>query len=245
MIRLLALVTVFFNMFISLSLAQDASIFDKAREMYPQIDEYIRKEAICEEKEREFSPIYLGVYGKVFPIEEEDLLSLFQKRAARLQGRRKEFERIAKESVKRHAKVSLNLPHAKKHKTFYVDPTFVLPDDITDEKGNVLFQKGTKINPLDYVTLSKTYVLIDERSDEQVRFAQGLLKKRPKRTTVILTDGDVFRWFEKTKVWAFKAPEELIERLCIEATPSVVSQEGKLIKVEEIPVEEKKTHAGN
>jgi len=244
MIRLLALVTVFFNMFISLSLAQDASIFDKARKIYPQIDEYIRKEAIYEKKEREFSPICLGVYGKVFPIEEEDLLSLFQKRAARLAQRRKEFERIAKESVKRHAKVSLNLPHAKKHKTFYVDPTFVLPDDITDEKGNVLFKKGTKINPLDYVTLSKTYVLIDERSDEQVRFAKGLLKKGPKRTTVILTDGDVFRWFEKTKVWAFKAPEELIERLCIEATPSVISQEGKLIKVEEVAVE-KKTYAGN
>jgi len=241
MTRLLVLLTVFFNMFISLPWAQENTsvfnVFEKAKRLYPQIEDYIKKEAICEKEEKEFSPIYLGVYGKVFPIEEEDLLFLFQKRAAKLTEKRKEFEKIAKESVKRHAKVSFNLPHAKEHKTFYVDTTFTLPEDITDEKGNVLFRKGTKINPLNYVSLSKTYVLIDENSDDQVRFARSFLEKKPGKTTIILVDGDVLGWFKKTKVWAFKAPEELIERLCIEATPSVVTQEEALIKVEEVPVE--------
>jgi hypothetical protein len=61
------------------------------------------------------------------------------------------------------------------------------------------------------------------------------LKKSYKNLLILLTDGNLPKAAEKIGQMVYRADNHILERLGIERVPSVITQEGVRLKVEEIP----------
>lgn len=119
-------------------------------------------------------------------------------------------------------------------KTYYVDPTYVVHEDVYDDQGRLAVLAGTRINPFDYMQWSKSIILIDAREQWQVDFAMAQLDARP-NDKVILTGGsylEVMRETERRVYYDING--NFTTRFNIKRVPAVVSQEGKRVKVVEI-----------
>ena len=182
----------------------------------------------------------LGVIGPVYPIAEPSLLEviLSKLRKAESSGVLARLQQDTQAKVKRG--IQQPAPVARITKTtrarsFYYDPSIVVPYAITDAEGKVIVAPGTKVNPLDTVSLSKQLLFIDARDPAQVGRAKGILDERAGRVKVILTGGSYLdlmrRW--KRPVF-FDQQGSLTEKLGIRHVPALVSQEGRRLRIDEL-----------
>ena len=182
----------------------------------------------------------LGVIGPVYPIAEPSLLEviLSKLREANATGVLARIQRDTQANVKRGIEQpapGARITKTTKARSFYYDPSIVVPYAITDAEGKVIVAPGTKVNPLDTVSLSKTLLFIDARDAAQVGQARKLLDERGGKVKVILTGGSYLdlmrRW--KRPVF-FDQQGTLTEKLGIRHVPALVSQEGKRLRIDEI-----------
>lgn len=182
----------------------------------------------------------LGVIGPVYPIAEPSLLEviLSKLREAEVTGVLARIQRDTQANVKRG--IEQPAPVARitktiKARSFYYDPSIVVPYAITDADGKVIVAPGTKVNPLHTVSLSKTLLFIDARDAAQVGRARNIIDERGGKLKVILTGGSYLdlmrRW--KRPVF-FDQQGQLTEKLGIRHVPALVSQEGKRLRIDEI-----------
>ncbi len=173
----------------------------------------------------------LGVVGKTYPIAERDMEEFLKEKAARASVAALNAE------VARQAEKSFHpdfpIPRATERLVKHIDPSIVVTEDIKDHQGNVLVPKGIVINPLDQVMLLKTYIVIDGTDENQLGFAASF--QDPKR--VFLTRGDPFHAAGMLGRDVFTATWPVLQRFEIGHVPAVVRQEGRLIRVEEVPVD--------
>lgn len=174
-------------------------------------------------------PKDLGVYGNLYPIEEVDLLAYIQERAKQVD--QEELNKKMREDFEHSLEVSLNVPEAKEVRTRYVDPSITVTSPVYDHKGHVIAPSGD-INPLEKIQLTDTIVALKESQ-------MGIipeLKKYHKNLLLLLTDGNLQRAAEKIGQMVYKADSHMLERLGVEKVPSVITEEGTKLRVEEIPV---------
>lgn len=182
----------------------------------------------------------LGVIGPVYPIAEPSLLEviLAKLREADASGALARLQRDAQANVARALEEPSPVARVTKTtraRSFYYDPSIVVSYPITDADGSVIVAPGTKLNPVDTVSLSKSLLFIDARDAAQVDRARKLLDERGAKLKVILTGGSYLdlmrRW--KRPVF-FDQQGSLTERLGIRHVPALVSQEGKRLRIDEI-----------
>lgn len=182
----------------------------------------------------------LGVIGPVYPIAEPSLLEaiLSKLREAEASGMLARVEREMQASVKREIEqptAVAGITKTTKARSFYYDPSIVVPYAITDAEGKVIVAPGTKVNPLDTVSLSKTLLFIDARDDAQVGRARNMLDERGGKVKVILTGGS---YLELMRRWNhpvfFDQQGQLTAKLGIRHVPALVSQEGRRLRIDEI-----------
>ena len=182
----------------------------------------------------------LGVIGPVYPIAEPSLLDviLAKLRDAEATGALAKLHRDARTGITRS--IENPAPIAKITKTsrarsFYFDPSIVVPAAITDADGKVLIAPGTRVNPLDTVSMSKQLLFIDARDAAQVGRAKTLVDERGGKVKVILTGGSYMdlmrRW--KRPVF-FDQQGQLTDKLGIRHVPALVTQEGKRLRIDEL-----------
>ena len=122
-----------------------------------------------------------------------------------------------------------------KARSFYYDPSIVVPYAITDADGKVIVTPGTRVNPLDTVSLSKALLFIDARDAAQVGRARNILDERGGKVKVILTGGSYLDLMRRWKRPVFYDQHgALTEKLGIRHVPALVSQEGKRLRIDEI-----------
>lgn len=94
-----------------------------------------------------------GNRGANYPVAEESILLMFQKKFAELDLKKEEerMRSIAEERVRNPTPVSGIIP-AKETREFWHDPTYTLTEDAVLPCGRVLYKAGTAVNPLDYMT---------------------------------------------------------------------------------------------
>ena len=183
----------------------------------------------------------LGVIGPVYSIVEKDLLAFIEGRlrAKEASGELAAIRREATERVQHsveHPKPVTGVGKAAKTRTYYFDPSVVVPSAITDDAGRVLIAAGTMVNPLDTVSLSKRLLFFDTRDPRQVREARAVIDAHRGHVKPILTGGsymDLMRQW-KLRVY-FDQQGVLVKQLGIRAVPALVSQEGKRLRIDELP----------
>jgi conjugal transfer pilus assembly protein TraW len=182
----------------------------------------------------------LGVIGPVYPIAEPSLLEviLSKLREAEATGVLSRLQRDTQTNVKRGIEQPApvtRITKTIKARSFYYDPSIVVPYPIADADGKVIVAPGTKVNPLDTVSLSTTLLFIDARDAAQVGRARNIIDERGGKVKVILTGGSYLdlmrRW--KRPVF-FDQQGQLTDKLGIRHVPALVSQEGKRLRIDEI-----------
>jgi len=189
-----------------------------------------------------------GNRGGNYPVAEESILLMFQKKLGALDLKKEEerMRKAAEERVKNPAPVSGIVP-AKETREFWHDPTYILTEDAVLPCGRVLYRSGTAVNPLDYMNLDRRLFFIDGREEKQVEWLKGQLllgsssfdKKIEDR--VILVGGSPPEIQDKLgfEVY-FDQGGELTTRFGIRGSPAVAAQAGKNLKIVEVAVDEEK-----
>ncbi|MDF1931834.1 type-F conjugative transfer system protein TraW [Legionella pneumophila] len=136
-----------------------------------------------------------GVVGEVFPIAEKSFLRLIEERLASLKasGELKSLNQRWIQTAAEHANrpPALNIVrthHSIKHE--YV-PEITLSQDITNEKGQILYSKGTHVNALQHMpSYTPCWLFFNADDDAQLNWANHQ-KTQCANPKLILTGGAV------------------------------------------------------
>ena len=189
-----------------------------------------------------------GNRGANYPVAEESILLMFQKKLGALDLKKEEerMRKAAEERVKNPAPVSGIVP-AKETREFWHDPTYILTEDAVLPCGRVLYRAGTRVNPLDYMDLGRRLFFVDGREEKQVEWLKSRLLpdsssgENKIEDRIILVGGSPVELQDKLgfEVY-FDQGGELTTRFGIRGSPAVAEQAGKNLKIVEVAVDEEK-----
>lgn len=184
----------------------------------------------------------LGVIGEIYPIVEVDFLTFIQNRIIALQ-RHGQFLTLQK-SLQQQALHYRDRPmpvaeiyHAKKTKSWLFDPSIIINHDIVTPEGKVFINKGTRINPLVTISLTKTLILYDADDPMEVSWVKALDQKLKAKTKLILVRGSVLSEEKHFKrVIYFDQNGVLTRHFQIKHVPALIEQEGLKLRITEVKV---------
>lgn len=186
-----------------------------------------------------------GQMGETFPIIETDLLMTIQAKLKHLEGSggiaalQRQMQDQAVASVRRPKPVE-GLSPASRRREWLFDPSIVTEDDLVDAKGNLIAARGTRVNPLDMVSLSQDLVFVDGTDAAQIDWAVksfGAAKAK-----IIFVSGSPFDAMKPhQRRFYFDQGGQLIARFGIRHTPAVVTGAAasngiRAFKVAEVPL---------
>ena len=177
----------------------------------------------------------LGVHGKLYEIREEDMLSWVRRKAGEIDMRalRESVSKKAEESYAKLSSVSLDVPTATEERVRYIDPSVRISNPLYDHTGKIISPAGT-VNPLDHVSLSRSILVLRE---DQIKRALEKISRSGEKPILIITDGDVRRASSLAGRAVYKASLLMLRRLGVEKVPSLVTQDGKRLRVKEMVLE--------
>jgi conjugal transfer pilus assembly protein TraW len=182
----------------------------------------------------------LGVYGTVYDIQEQDALEWIRNKLNQLEGsgelakQQSLLKEKARAKILRPKPVS-GLKKTDKPRTFTHDLTLVVPEDIIDAEGKVIYAKGTRINPLEVMSSQKTLLFFDGDDPDQVNWALNEHSQRGDLAKLVLVNGPVIELMQKNEVrFYFDQAGRLVKHFQIEQIPAMVEQKGKQLVVTEI-----------
>lgn len=189
--------------------------------------------------------VELGRIGPTYPIGEESALDMMMKKL-RQKERSGELKRLQEEGIRRSMTSIRNMPPVEGIATVrsraqrLIDPTVSYSRSVTTDDGRVVIPAGTRVNPLDTISLSKTLVFFDGRDPEQREAVARLVASKGQlRLKPILVAGS---WLDLTKAWKtqvfYDQQGVLSRRFGITAVPAVIRQQGRMLVLDEIPAKE-------
>lgn len=183
-----------------------------------------------------------GQLGPAYPIREPHLLQQIEQKlralqdSGELQRRQTSAAARAQNRLQRPPTVA-GLRTTQTPRSFYFDPSVTLARNVLGARGEVLFAAGTRVNPLNTVSLSSSLLFFDARDAQQVRQARALLDQAKGRLKPILTGGAYLnlmrRW--QTTIY-FDQYGRLTQRFGITQVPALVSQDGQRLRIDELQV---------
>lgn len=179
-----------------------------------------------------------GAVGAVYPIAEPDALSEIEERARRVDWEKVIGRKIVEKKVSGYRPAGLvPLARVEKGRRYTVDLTYTLSEDIPDGKGGTLYPKGYAFNPLDYVTLPNTLVVLDGADEAQVNWFYNSEHFDDFKTILLITGGAYSELSRRLNRPVYYADGAIIDRFDLAATPAVVRQRGKNMEAQEIAVQ--------
>lgn len=172
----------------------------------------------------------ISTVGETFPIAEPDTLEEIQLQAAKVNW--EAWRRKA--SAQASAFVSAQLPVAQADSDRLVDPTYTLPRDIADANGHVLYARGTQINVLKRIKDPTRYIVIAD-SESNYRWLKEVARPGA-GDVVLLANGNVYEARARTHLELYLLDQRFVERFGLRRVPSIVQQQGSLLRVREYAV---------
>lgn len=186
--------------------------------------------------------------GSVYEIQEQNIIELIKKHVENNKDKiEAKFQKLKEEQKKKiqaykPPDLSKTIAPAKKDAIRYPNPSYELKDDIKDANGAILYPKGYKFNPLHYIQLTDRYVFFDYTKPEQVAWVKSNKFDEQLNVRLIMTDGRVFDAMKDFGREVFYANDQVLNRFEIQATPTLVFQEGDRIRLEEFFVPKSKSN---
>ena len=184
----------------------------------------------------------LGVQGKLFPLQETDILTVLQARlqAAKDSGRIDQlnhaFAARAVRSIERPPEVA-GLIHTHEPRSWLYDPTLVVQQDIADQSGRVFAHAGDRVNPLLRMPgYDRVFVFIDGDDERQVAYGMAQLHHYgAERTKVVLVKGSPIELMrrERTPLY-FDQQGILSDKFGLRQVPAIVIREGDKLRISEV-----------
>lgn len=179
-----------------------------------------------------------GVQGATFKILEESMLAVIQNRlkalesSGKLEAHQKEIQGRVRHSLE-HPLPVVGIQTVQSNRSWLYDPSLVMEGDIKDHQGNIIAARGTRVNPLDSRSFGKALLLIQGENERQVAWA---LRQGGK---IVLVSGKPFQ-LAKThrQPFFFDQGGIVCQKFGIQAVPARISQEGKMLLVEELAIRE-------
>ncbi len=178
-----------------------------------------------------------GVIGKTWEIKEKYAIEEIKEKLLTMEKSLEEHNKIIKEKIENKVKnpISLNISNAKENRVFYYDPTIEVKEDLKDFNGRIFHKAGTKINPLDSVSLPYKLIFFDANDKKQFEYAMDLYEKSEIKPKLILTGGSPVELEKEYGLDVYFDQQGLLtKQLGIKAVPAVVSQAEKVLKIEEV-----------
>jgi conjugal transfer pilus assembly protein TraW len=182
-----------------------------------------------------------GTHGTIYPIVEEDPIAVIQAKLKDMEERgeiaqhNRQLQKKTKASVERPKPVE-GISKATESRVFYFDPTYVVIEDLKDHTGRVFAKKGSKLNPLETVSLSHVLLFFDGDDEDQKAWVKEQTQKGAVK--LILVKGRPLSLAEEWKQPIyFDQGGTLTKKLGIQQVPAVVSQEKTTLRIEEIKLE--------
>jgi conjugal transfer pilus assembly protein TraW len=187
---------------------------------------------------------HLGVHGKTYPIVENDFYNwLILKVKEKEKGLKKFTNQDLQKLIEKGMIVNEfdDMPHCTKSSSKSIDLTYILDKNISDSNGNILYSKGTTVNPFNYVGLNKAYLFLDVDNITQINH-YFMLAKESDNIQPMAVKGNLQRFYQISSnkgipVPAGKASKLMLEKFQISCIPSLVTQKEKLINVESFDTE--------
>lgn len=181
-----------------------------------------------------------GQMGEAFPIIEDDLLATIEAKLRQLEksGRIEELQETMREqavkSVRRPRPVE-GLGAATRQRSWLFDPSIVIENDLTDDKGNRIAARGQRVNPMAFVQLTQDLVFVDGTDKAQLDWAVARWPQL--KAKIIFVDGSPFDMMKPyQRRFYFDQGGQLVSRFGIRNTPAIVKAEGEMLRVVETPM---------
>lgn len=181
-----------------------------------------------------------GQHGTLWPVIEPDLLQQIEARLKHLEATG-ETARL-NERLKQRTIARVNRPEpvtgiteAVTLRSWQFDPTISAERDIADDKGRIIIAAGTRVNPLDTVSLRAPLVFLDGDDPAQLAWASARYGKT--NAKLILVRGAPLALMKaRQRRFYFDQGGTLVTHFGIRAVPAVVEQQGRLLRITETPV---------
>lgn len=183
----------------------------------------------------------LGAIGPTYPIGEESALETILHRLKEKErtGELHRIQQLASERALASAKSPrpvAGLATVMEPSQRLIDPTVAYERAVTTDDGRIVVPAGAKVNPLLVMSLSKRLVFFDGRDVAQREAVRRMVAKAGPRVKPVLVAGS---WYDMSKAWKtqvyFDQAGRLAHRFGIRAVPTVISQQGAMLLLEEVP----------
>lgn len=182
----------------------------------------------------------LGTIGKTYPITEPDMIEVIHNRitdkaeSGELDQLHQDMQTRSKNYARRPPGVVL--PRSQAYRAVEINPLYTLEQDIIDAEGKLLFKAGTKVNPLEIHPLTKMLCFIDGDDPDQVIWLETYCAQDI-RNKMILVNGDYLAVTQEMGMRLyFDQRGYLVERFGIKSLPAVIRQSGRVLYLEEFPI---------
>lgn len=166
------------------------------------------------------------VVGPTYPILEPDTLEEIATAASRT-----DWQRWMRRQPKDYSAFdSVTLPRNRAVGSALFDPTYTLPEDLLNERGEVLVPKGTRVNALSKMRLPGRYIVIGP-TPEDYRWLDQVARPGS-RDKVLIASGNVLTERKATGRPLYALDARFVERFGLTGIPSIVQQEGTNLRVE-------------
>lgn len=181
----------------------------------------------------------VGTYGTMYDIAEQDALEWIGKKLNYLQENGEITKQQARLKERARDRIlrpkSISIKKTTVARSFAHSLVTIVPEDILDAQGKVMYAKGTKINPLNNAHTQKALLFLDGDDSEQVSWALKEHQQRGDLLKLVLVNGSAIELMEQTEVrFYFDQAGTLTRHFHIEQIPAIVEQKGNQLWVSEI-----------
>lgn len=182
----------------------------------------------------------LGVIGKVYQIMERDLIEAMKDRLRQME----KTGELAKKQTEYKNRVIYGIEHPRPipgikttevASTHYYDPSVIVDRDIVTAEGRLMYPRGTKVNPLDYIGWNTYLLFVDGRDQKQLDSSKRIMATSDKPVKLVLVAGEPLNLMRKWKKQVYYDQGGILtRRFAITRVPAIVRQEGKMLRVDEL-----------
>lgn len=177
--------------------------------------------------------------GPLVEIAERDLIEVMKERLAKV-----DMEKMKARALNTFwdKQTFAELPRAARHRVRALDPTVLVPADMTAADGTVIHKAGDRINPLDMRPFTQRLVIIDPLDPQQVALAKKQVADYGAKQNVVVIVSRVAReqgWDGFAALQneidhaAYVLRDDVRSRFAIDFVPSVVTADRHSFYIEE------------